>query len=489
MPTAANASALFREAMSHAQAGHHPQVMALCRRIIEEDPRHAEAHWLLAATYLNLGRYPEARRLAEVAARLRPNDPRPHHQIATIQLLEGQFEEVDRTLERAERACGPHPLFVALRAERLRTVADYEGAYMACKPLLDAGTDHPVVLVAGARACLRTGRVEEGIDLVRRRLGGPGLHPSTRVPLLCVLSDLCDAAKRYDEAFLAMKEANDLRRAVLDPATQSASIDRYIGAWGAETIAALPRGAPTDLPVFIVGFWRSGTTLVEQTLSSHPSVFGAGELTMVRDFAAERHDPKTPSSEPLILEPNILNKATISRLSRGYLSHVRELAPDALRITDKMPVNFVHLGLISVLFPGAKVIHCLRDPVDTCVSCYLNLQGNTPYARDLRALGGFYRDYLRLMDHWKAVLEIPIMDVVYERFVAEQEATARRLVDYIGLPWDDACLRPHENRRVALTRSIDQVRRPMYASSVSRWKRYEKHLGPLLEALGPAADR
>lgn len=489
MPTAANTAALLQEALAHAHASRHTRVLDACKRILDADPRNPEALWLRAATYLNLGRLAEARKSAEASMSIRPRDPRPHHQVATIHLLEGRFDEVDQALDRAEKECGPHPLFVALRAERRRTVADYEGAYQACKPLLDADTDHPVVLTAAARACLRTDRIDEGISLIQRRLGRPGLHPSTRAPLLCVLADLLDAAGRHDEAFLAMKEANTLRKPALDPALQTAAIDRYIAAWDRSTIAGMPRGAPTDLPIFIVGFWRSGTTLVEQTLSSHSKVFGAGELGLIREFAVEQHDPKVPSNEALVLNPRALNRSTVFRFSRAYLAHLRKLSADAERITDKMPVNFLHLGLIWVLFPGARIIHCLRDPVDTCVSCYFNLQGHTPYARDLRALGSFYRDYRRLMDHWKSVLDIPMTEVVYEDFVASQESTARRLVDFIGLPWDDACLRHHENPRVALTRSIDQVRQPMYASSVARWKRYEKNLDPLLDALGPFAPK
>lgn len=488
MPPNLKTAAMLREAMTLAQQERHPQkVLDICQRIVAAEPDNAEAHWLLAATYMKLGRNPEARRGAEVVMRLRPKDPRPYHQLAAILLQDGEFGEVDRMLDRGVSACGQNALFAALRAERLRIVADYEGAYQACKPLIDAGTDNPFVLVAAARACGRTDRLEEGIGLLQRHLTREDVPPATRAPLLCALADLFEAAKRYDEAFEAMTRSNAFRRPPLEPALQSAGIDRLIAAWDREALAALPRGEQTDLPVFIVGFWRSGTTLVEQTLSCHPRVFGAGELPTIRNFAVERHDPAVPSAEPLILDPRSLNRSAVSRISRSYLAQLRTLAPEALRVTDKLPVNFMHLGLISVLFPGARVVHCLRDPMDTCISCYFNLQGHTPYARSLRTLGSFYGDYLRLMAHWKSVVDIPILDIVYEDFVAQQEATARRLVEFVGLPWDEACLRHHENRRVAMSRSIDQVRQPMYTSSVARWRRYERHLGPLLEALGPDA--
>lgn len=487
MPPAWDASFLFERAASDLRAGRFTEAIGACEQLLRRNPGDVDALRVLGAACLSVGRFSEARGAAERAISLRPADPRPYHQLATLGMREGRLEEVDRALDRGVAACGPAPILIALRAERLLTAAEYQRAYDACKPLLEAGADDPAVIVAAARACAPIGRHEEGIRLLRGRLDGAVLSPGVRTVLLGALADLLDADGQHDEAFLTITEANRLKQPPPDPALQSAAIDRYIGAWDRATLAALPRCAHTDVPVFIVGFWRSGTTLVEQTLSSHPRVFGAGELTILREFAERRHDPAVPRAEPLIMDPRGIGRPALARFARSYLARVRELAPSAARITDKLPVNFVHLGLISVLLPGAKVIHCLRDPLDTCVSAYMNVQGNNAYARDLRALGSFYRDYRRLMAHWKAVLDLSILDVVYEEFVADQAGTARRLVEFIGLPWDDACLRPHDNRRIAFTRSIDQVRRPLFGSSIARWRRYERHLGPLLDALGEDA--
>jgi hypothetical protein len=177
----------------------------------------------------------------------------------------------------------------------------------------------------------------------------------------------------------------------------------------------------------------------------------------------------------------------LERIAREYLAVLRRAAPAAERVTDKMPVNFLHLGLIALLFPGARVVHCIRDPRDTCLSCHFNLPGdNAHYSDDLATLGRFYRQYERLMAHWKAVLDMPILDVVYEDLVADIEGGSRRLVGFAGLDWDPACLAFHENARIARTASLDQVRKPVYTGSVGRWKRYEAHLGPLLRGLGPA---
>jgi hypothetical protein len=153
------------------------------------------------------------------------------------------------------------------------------------------------------------------------------------------------------------------------------------------------------------------------------------------------------------------------------------------RITDKMLLNFLHLGLIALLFPQARVIHCRRDPLDTCVSCFFqNFRGLT-FTLDLADLGNYYRDYERLMDHWRRALPLPMFKVVYEDLVASPEDVSRRLIDFCGLPWDERCLRSHESSRPVRTVSKLQVRQPIYSSSVGRWRRYESHLGPLREAL------
>jgi hypothetical protein len=483
MPPPANPAAQIQEALWHLNSGRTATAITACEAILRKNPQDFEALTLLGMAFLSLGRHPDCRRASEKARDLRPRDPRPHHQIATSLLQEGRFDDVDRALERGFRECGRHPILVAARAERLVTTADYEEAYQVCKPLIDAGSLDAHLISAAGQACLRTGRLDEGIALLRACLDS-GIHPMARSALLYTLSEALDDSGDHDGAFVALNEANGLKNVPPDLEDQSREMDRYIAAWSREAALAVPRGAPTDLPVFIVGFWRSGTTLIEQTLSSHPQVFGGGEMTLLMRFAHEKRPGPDGPGPSLVSDPAGIGRGAIDRFSRAYLAHLKKLAPGAARVTDKLPPNFMYLGLIAALFPGARVIHCLRDPVDTCVSCYFNMRGGLSYTHDLRALGSFYRDYKRLMAHWKSVLDLPILDVSYEGFVADQETNARKVVEFLGLPWDDRCLRPHENKRVALTRSIHQVRKPVYGSSVQRWRRYERHLGPLFEALG-----
>ncbi len=241
--------------------------------------------------------------------------------------------------------------------------------------------------------------------------------------------------------------------------------------------ARLPPVKDERVPIFIVGMPRSGTTLIEQILASHPALYGAGELKTMSDFA------RTVALDSPDWEGALL---ALRKLGQEYLDQVWKLAPEARYITDKMPGNFYHLGLIHLMLPNAKIIHSMRDPMDTCFSCYaLRFAHGHEYCYDLKTLGRYYQRYTKLIRHWHDVLPAGrILDVRYEDNVADPEREARRLLGYLGLPWDPACLRFYETDRPVKTASVMQVRKPIYSSSVARWKRFEKHLGPLLDEIG-----
>jgi hypothetical protein len=229
---------------------------------------------------------------------------------------------------------------------------------------------------------------------------------------------------------------------------------------------------------------RSGTTLIEQILASHPAIFGAGELTTLGEIAQKA---------PLLVRDSTNAEATLlalRQLGQRYLDQVWKLAPDARAVTDKLPGNYYLLGLIHLMLPHAKIIHCLREPMDSCFSCYaLLFRTGHHYSYDLRMLGRHYLRYKKRVEHWASVLPPGrILDVRYEDNVADPEREARRMLDHLELAWDSACLRFYETERAVSTASVAQVRKPMYSSSVARWQRFEKHLGPLLEILHPATS-
>ncbi len=229
---------------------------------------------------------------------------------------------------------------------------------------------------------------------------------------------------------------------------------------------------------------RSGTTLTEQIIAAHPSAAAAGEIGVPNRIAKSlgfgASDEKAFARRISRLKPR-----EVAALAREGLEMLVRFSKTAERITDKLPHNFELLGLIAMLFPRAKIIHCRRNPLDTCVSCFLTpLSEEHAYTHDLSALGEYYRDYAALMDYWRAVLPMPILDVDYELLVADPEGQSRRLVDFVGLDWNPACLEFHAGGRAIHTISRAQVRQPIYDTSIGRWRRYEKHLGPLRAALG-----
>ncbi len=241
------------------------------------------------------------------------------------------------------------------------------------------------------------------------------------------------------------------------------------------------------MPVFIVGMPRSGTTLVEQIISAHPAAYGAGELPdiigLVRALPGFLRNNREPYPECV----GELNENAEFALSERYLEKIRLSPGDPERVTDKMPHNFLHVGLIALLFPNARIIHCTRNPVDTCLSCYFqDFMGRHTYAYNLEDLGYYYGEYRRLMAHWREVLPMQFMDVNYEELTANAEANSRRIIEHVGLPWDERCLEFYKTGRNVATASYDQVRQPIYRKSVERWRNYEQHISPLLSSLEQA---
>ncbi len=229
---------------------------------------------------------------------------------------------------------------------------------------------------------------------------------------------------------------------------------------------------------------RSGSTLVEQILASHSQVYAAGELKNLDRVVREVCDD---SGGPVPIPAWIAmpNAADLRSLGQAYLASLPVPGKGEIRISDKMPKNFFYIGLIHLILPNAKIVHTMRDPVDTCISCFSRcFTRGQPFTYDLAELGRYYRHYYELMAHWRSILPSGVMlDVSYEAVVDNIEEQGRRLVDYCGLPWEDRCLKFHETERPVGTASNVQVRRPLYRSSVERWRRYEAYLQPLLEEL------
>jgi len=310
-----------------------------------------------------------------------------------------------------------------------------------------------------------------------------------RVFLHYSLGRYYDHNARYDDAFAHYRAANALQASTfpyLAPALER-FVDAAIRRFTFETCRD-PEGCDVDeahRPIFIVGMPRSGTTLTEQILASHSAVFGGGEIDFFVARFGRGFESRTAPGHPRKLSR--LSRQELARLRQEYLGRLRALDDRHAHVTDKMPFNFLHLGLIHRAFPAARIVHCVRDPLDALLSCYFeNLSGDFSFAMSFERLAHYYAQYRRLMAHWSQVLGDQLLTMRYEELVADVESASRRLVRFCGLPWEDGCLRFYETQRAITTPSNWQVRQPIYGSSVGRWKHYERHLGPMREALAKA---
>jgi hypothetical protein len=294
--------------------------------------------------------------------------------------------------------------------------------------------------------------------------------------------------KDHRRSFEHLLAGNAAKRATIgyDERAAFALFDRIEATFTRELMQAKAGGCdPSNMPIFIIGMPRSGTTLVEQIIANHPAVYGAGELQTFNNVLLTVRGPDGNSVPYPDFVP-ALDTDALRLIGAAYLAEVRKLAPGGKRITDKMPSNYYFAGLIKLALPNASIIHTLRDPVDTCISCFSKLfSAEQNHTYDLGELGRYYKRYERLMAHWRRVLPAgSILEVRYEDVVADLEKEGRRIVAHCGLSWHDDCLSFHKTDRPVRTASATQVRQPIYNSAVGRWRVYEQHLGPLLDALG-----
>ncbi len=434
--------------------GRYEEALAGYRRVLELKPGHPLALTNLGTTLLKLERFDEAIECCREARRLYPDNPGPLAIEAKIELFKGAWQR----------------------------------AHELIAPLVEKFPDNIQVVTTFVAVAHRVGAEERAIELARAVLENPGpATPTMRIDLHFELGHLLDRIGRYDEAFEQFRRGNALKPGRYDAEREEQATNHKIATLSAEAVAAFePPSVRNDRPLFIVGMPRSGTSLVEQILDCHPDVTGGGELYTI-DLLAQKSETLTghPYPESLLH----LDGDQAGGLARRYLKKLDAIDPASRYVSDKMPQNFLHLGLIARLFPGARVVHCQRDPVDTCLSCYFqNFKSGQLFSKDLAAAGHYYRQYEKLMAHWKRVLPIEILEIRYETLVENQERETRRLLDFLDLPWDERCLAFHENRRIVATASIEQVRQPLYRRSVARWRRYQHHIGPLLESLGLTPD-
>ncbi len=486
LSAAMSESSLFPTALAAFRRHDYATAQELARQILKKKRNDVNAIMLLAEVANATQDHREALAQLTRAIRLDPKNAVLRDRLGTLYQLVG---DDPRALVQFEKALKLDPAMLSSVAG-IAEVREFQGKKDKARSLLEphreSVTREPRVGAVLMRLLASAGETEDAIAIGERMIGS-GAPPS--IPLRDACFQLARAYEKtgdIDKAMDAAGRGNAMLSPPFNAGAYEAYVDRIIGTFSREFIASAPRpAAPDPLPVFIVGVPRCGSTLTERILDAHSAVHGAGELRtmflMVRDLPGA-----IGSTRPFPECAHDLTAEAVEKLAASYLGEMRRLGPRAGRVSNKDLGNFLHLGLINVLMPAAQVIHCRRDPVDTCLSCYLqSFAPNTAtFTNDLRSLGLYYRQYQRLMEHWHAVLDLPMLDVDYEELVRNQEPVTRRVLDFVGLPWEEGCLGFHETNRVDRTLSYEQVRQPLYQSSVGRAERFGAHLDPLREALG-----
>jgi tetratricopeptide (TPR) repeat protein len=463
------------------------------RRALALEPQFAEAAMNLAKLLTTLARHGEAIATLEATLSTIGDDADLRMLLARTCAEANRTDEAIAHYEAAAAAEPRSTRSLVAMGNLYRQLGQFEKAHGCYRRVLELDPEN-CDAIAGILRHLKAAVPEQEIARVAARANDPTLPMERRRQLHFALSQCREAAGAFDAAFHHMSEGNRLRREELEPKKgpydrdrRTASVNRTIAVFDAGYFRRVADfGLTSELPVFIVGMPRSGTTLCEQILASHSRVFGADELPdmgrIARGLQRQFVEPDGRMDE--LAYAAHLTKDTVRSIAAQHLDRLRGLAPDATRIVDKMLTNYQRLGLIATLFPHAKIIYCRRDPMDMGLSCYSKDLASMPiWASDLWAIGHVHRECERLMEHWRRVLPIPILDLAYEDVVGDLEGSARRLIKYCGLEWEGACLEFHRADRQVKTASLEQVRRPIYDSSIGRWRRFEKHLGPLREAL------
>jgi len=485
-------------------------------------PEHLESHFLLGNLLYATGKDREAARCYLKVLQLSPRHPETHNNLGNVLLRQGHAE---RAIDYYRTAIEINPVYAdaygnlgnaLLELNRLEESIEQNRRALELKPeRFGSYNNLGVALQALGRFDEAKRAFERALELSPneapihlnlanmdrfkprdRRLRGlrrliavvDTLDEDKQIAAHFAMGKALADLGQYDEAFQHLKSANALKRRtfVYDEPQRLAMFDNIKLKFPPERFRI--RREDVDgawSPIFIVGMPRSGTTLMEQVLASHSKVFGAGELETFKELIGEcAKQEGIPPAYPDLMDS--LSPDGIARLGELYTQRVRGMAPDAARIVDKMPLNFVFVGLIHLALPQARFVHIRRDPLDTCMSCFsLLFTGSQPFAYDLAELGRYYRGYEAVMDHWHGVLPQGVMmDVQYEELVEDIEGVSRAVLEHCGLQWEDACRSFHDTRRTVRTASLMQVRRPLYRSSIGGWRRYAKHLIPLADALG-----
>ncbi len=359
----------------------------------------------------------------------------------------------------------------------LEEAGRFDEARRVIGPLIEAGIDDPAVQFEWAKLLVQGKQFDEAITLIDALLKRAE-NDEIRRTALHLRAKACDRMGDYDAAFESARQANEIGKLAFSPELYEQQVGVLIENWSREAMERFPIGdCDSEIPVFVAGMPRSGTSLIDQIIDAHPRAAGVGELATIERFAIELAAAWDPEKEP----PACFGRYTPQRWTRTARAYVREItrqAPYAQRIVNKALGNNKLVGLIARLFPRTRIIHAIRDPRDVAISCFMGGFNNNlhPWTTQIDWVARAWEQSVRMMEHWKRSLDVPILDVHYEKLVRDPETEFPRIIEFLGLEWDDACREFHKSRRTVRTLSYDQVNRPLYTSSAGRHRNYAKHI-------------
>jgi len=510
----------IRRAEQHERDGELKEAEAIYRDILKKDPDHVEASRLLAGIAVGYEQYREASVFLKHALELAPDYPRAWVDLANVQreleeydealesaarLIElspekaesymvyasilgvaGRHEEAIETYEKALRLNPDKAAALCTMAHHLKTIGRQEEAIARYRECIAKRPDHSESYWSLAN--LKTFRFEESeVEAMLRLLERKKLPDESRSQIHNALGLEYEARGDYDRAFDHFAECNQVRRKseFYDPVDTEDTHDRVIELFDREFFEQEAGEERNPAPIFIVGLPRSGSTLIEQILASHSQVDGTHELTdLSKVVRAMRRRKRKGIRFPEVVSR--LKPAGWSRIGAQYLERTEKHRSSAPYFIDKNPNNFIFVGLLKLAIPNAKIINARRHPLDSCLGSFKQLfASGQPFSYEMTELAEYYLQYQRLMDHWREVLPGFVLDVHYEEVVGDLDQQVQRLLDFCGLPFEESCLRFHETRRAVKTASSEQVRQPIYSTSVNLWRHYEHRLDTFVEILEP----
>jgi len=455
---------------------------------LQQRPDFAQAYTGIARIHQERDNYAAAEAAAKKAIEIEPDKPGSLSVLATIYLDKGLPAQAQEYFDKA-LAIDPEWMAAYIGMGHMHMEGgDFDAAESNFKKVLELDPElyGPRYSLAQAK---KVSKDDENFRILKERKDIESLPVNEAIAFHYAMGKCHDDVGEYETAFEYYLKGAEQKRATVsyDSDTTDAVVNSVIEALDENMLNQYKGGGcDSDVPIFILGMPRSGTTLTEQIISSHPDVFGAGELRDLKEVANQVQAGQ--QGQPLRFPENMqnLDKAALLTAGENYVKGLQLRDPEAKHITDKMPGNYQMVGFIHLILPNAKIIHVNRSPMDTCVSCFSRLFRTNQYqSYDLYEQGLFYRSYHRIMDYWRTVLPAgSFYDLQYEELVKDTDGESRKLIAFCGLDWDDACLEFYNSKRSVKTASITQVRQPIYTSSMERWRRYEKFLDPLKEGLG-----